>query len=360
MCIYKLFYFTLINFSNNLINIKILAIILSLSHIKNNKKSILLEDFAKEVKNGLERKKKKLNPKFFYDKRGSELFEQICVQPEYYLTITEYKIILENINSLLKYYDNKDICIIELGSGSSKKTKILLNYFLKKQEENLHYFPIDISQQMLYKSSLKLQSDFPKIINHPIASDYFEGIATVTKFIGSQNNIPNNKLILFLGSSLGNFEPKDAITFLSNLRENINKEDSLLIGFDLQKKKNILEAAYNDIEGVTANFNLNILERINKELDGEFDLENFEHLAYYNKIKNRIEMHLISKVKQKVKVNKLNQVFDFEKGETILTENSYKYSLKSIKQLANKSNLRVERNFVDKNEWFNLALLTPF
>jgi L-histidine N-alpha-methyltransferase len=333
---------------------------LSLSYNKDNKKSILREDFAKEVKNGLGRKKKKLNPKFFYDKRGSELFEQICVQPEYYLTITEYKIIIENINSLLKYYENKDICIIELGSGSSKKTKVLLNYFLKKQEGNLHYFPIDISQEMLYKSSLKLQSDLPQIINHPIASDYFEGISTVTKFIDSQHNIPNKKLMLFLGSSLGNFEPKGAITFLSKLRENIKNEDSLLIGFDLQKKKNIIEAAYNDVEGITAKFNLNILERINKELNGEFDLENFEHLAYYNQVKNRIEMHLLSKVKQKVKVNKLNQLFDFEKGETILTENSYKYTLKSIEQLANKSNLRVERNFLDKNEWFNLALLTPF
>jgi dimethylhistidine N-methyltransferase len=332
---------------------------LELSYNKNNKKSILQEDFAKEVKNGLGRQKKRLNPKFFYDKIGSELFEQICVQPEYYLTITEYKIIIDNINSLLKYYDNKDICIIELGSGSSKKTKILLNYFLKKQDGNLHYFPIDISQEMLYKSSLKLQSDLPKIINHPIASDYFEGIATVTKFIGSRNNIPNKKLILFLGSSLGNFEPKGAITFLRSLRENIKKEDSLLIGFDLQKKKNILEAAYNDVEGITAKFNLNILERINKELNGEFDLENFEHLAYYNQVKNRIEMHLISKMKQKVKITTLNQVYVFEKGETILTENSYKYTLKSIEQLANKSNLRVERNFVDKNEWFNLALLTP-
>ncbi|MGZ5509214.1 MAG: L-histidine N(alpha)-methyltransferase [Nitrososphaeraceae archaeon] len=333
---------------------------MSLSYNKNNKKTIVREDFAKEVKNGLERKKKKLNPKFFYDKRGSELFEQICVQPEYYLTLTEYKIIIENINSLLKYYDSKDICIVELGSGSSKKTKILLNYFLKKQDGNLHYFPIDISQEMLYKSSLKLQSDLPKIINHPIASDYFEGIRTVTKFIGSQKNIPNKKLILFLGSSLGNFEPKDAIIFLRNIREIIDKEDALLVGFDLQKKKNILEAAYNDGEGITAKFNLNILERINKELDGEFDLENFGHLAYYNQVKNRIEMHLISKVKQKVKVNKLNRVFDFEKGETILTENSYKYSLKSIEQLARKSNLRVERNYLDKNEWFNLALLTPF
>lgn len=333
---------------------------MSLSYAKKDKKSASLEDFAKEVKNGLGRKKKRLNPKFFYDKRGSELFEQICVQPEYYLTITEYRIIIDNINSLLKYYDNKDISIIELGSGSSKKTKILLNYFLNKQEGSLHYFPIDISQEMLYKSSLKLQSDLPKIINHPIAADYFDGIATVTKFISSQNNIPINKLILFLGSSLGNFEPKGAITFLRALRESINKEDSLLIGFDLQKKKDILEAAYNDVEGITAKFNLNILERINKELNGEFNLEKFEHLAYYNQVKNRIEMHLISKMNQNIKIDRLNQVFNFEKGETILTEYSYKYSLKSIEQLANKSNLRVERNFFDKNEWYNLALLTPF
>jgi dimethylhistidine N-methyltransferase len=235
----------------------------------------------------------------------------------------------------------------------------LLKYFLEKQNGNLHYFPIDISKDFLYKSSLKLQNDLSKIIIHPIAAEYFEGLRIVTKFLDSQNNIPTNKLILFLGSSLGNFEPKDAIIFLRNIREKVNKEDSLLIGFDLQKKKNILEAAYNDVEGITAKFNLNILDRINKELDGEFNLENFEHFAYYNQLKNRIEMHLISKVKQKVKINKLNQVFVFKKGETILTEYSYKYTLKSIEELANKSNFKVEKNFLDKNEWFNIALLTP-
>ena len=319
-----------------------------------------MEDFAKEVMIGLGKKRKKLNPTLFYDQKGSELFEKICMQPEYYLTVTEYKILIENINLLLSLYDNKEVCIVELGSGSSKKTKILLKYFLEKQNGNLHYFPIDISKEFLYKSSLQLYNDLPKIITHPIASDYFDGIRTVTKCINSQNNIPNNKLILFLGSSIGNFEPKDAIIFLRSIREEVNKEDSLLIGFDLQKKKNILEAAYNDLEGITAKFNLNILERINKELLGDFKIENFEHQAYYNQQKNRIEMHLISKVKQKVKVNKLNHVFVFENGETILTEYSHKYTIKSIEELANKCNFNVKRNFLDKNEWFNIALLTPF
>lgn len=328
-----------------------------MSYNKNN--STILEGFAKEVMNGLCKKRKKLNPTLFYDQKGSELFEQICMQPEYYLTVTEYKIIIENINSLLKLYNNKEVCIVELGSGSSKKTKILLNYFIEKQNGNLHYFPIDISQEFLYKNSLNLQRDLPKIIIHSIASDYFRGLEIVTKFLNSQHTIPNNKLILFLGSSLGNFEPKDAIIFLRNIREKFNKDDSLLIGFDLQKKKNILEAAYNDVEGITAKFNLNILERINKELEGEFNLKNFEHLAYYNQFKKRIEMHLISKVKQNVKINKLNQVFVFKEGETILTEYSYKYTLKSIKELANRSRFKVEKNFLDKNEWFNLALLTP-
>ena len=328
-----------------------------MSDDKNNK-SIILEDFTKEVIKGLSKKRKRLNPTLFYDQKGSELFEQICLQPEYYLTVTEYKIIIENINSLLQLYDNKEVCIVELGSGSSKKTKILLKYFLEKQNGSLHYFPIDISKTFLYKSCLKLQNDLPKIITHPIASDYLDGLEkVVTKFINSQNNIPNNKLILFLGSSLGNFEPKDALTFLQNLREKMNKQDSLLIGFDLQKKKNILEAAYNDLEGITAKFNLNVLERINKETGGDFNLNNFSHLAYYNEAKNRIEMHLISKNKQKVKIN--NQIFEFEKGESILTEYSYKYSLQSIEELANKSNFKVKRNFLDKSKWFNIALLVP-
>jgi dimethylhistidine N-methyltransferase len=319
-----------------------------------------LEDFAKEVKNGLRKNKKKLNPTLFYDQKGSELFEQICVQPEYYLTVTEYKILIENINQLLNFYDNKEVSVIELGSGSSKKTKILLKHFLEKQNGNLHYFPIDISKEFLYKSSLQLNNDLPKIITHPIASNFFSGLKKVTKHINSQDNIPNNKLILFLGSSIGNFEPKDAIIFLSKIREEVNEEDALLIGFDLQKKKNILETAYNDLEGITAKFNLNILERINKELHGDFKIANFEHLAFYNNQKNRIEMHLISKIKQKVKINKLNDVFIFENGEKILTEYSYKYTLKSIEELANKSKFKVKRNFVDKNEWFNIALLTPF
>ncbi|HLN35279.1 MAG TPA: L-histidine N(alpha)-methyltransferase [Nitrososphaeraceae archaeon] len=324
-----------------------------------NNSNTLIDEFARDVKYGLGRKRKRLDPKYFYDKTGSELFESICTQPEYYLTRTEYKIILKNIGELVNYFDNQNVSIIELGSGSSKKTKIILKYFLEKQENKLHYFPIDVSYEMLFNSNKKLLKDFPKITSHPISSDYFDGIRQANEYIHSNGNIPDKKLILFFGSSLGNFEPKYAISFLRSIRKGLAPDDSFLIGFDLVKKKEVLEAAYNDGNGITAQFNLNILRRINNELDGEFDLESFKHFAYFNEKKSRIEMHLVSKIKQNVKIGKINKSFNFLKNESIHTENSYKYKIQDIKKFAKKSNMKVEKNFLDDNNWFSLSLLVP-
>jgi dimethylhistidine N-methyltransferase len=251
------------------------------------------------------------------------------------------------------------VSIIELGSGSSKKTKIILKYFLEKQENKLHYFPIDVSYEMLFNSNKKLLNDFPNITSHPISSDYFDGIKQANEYNHANGNVPNKKLVLFFGSSLGNFEPKDALNFLRSIRKGLAPNDSFLIGFDLVKKKEVLEAAYNDDNGITAQFNLNILRRINSELDGDFDLESFKHFAYFNEYKNRIEMHLVSKIKQNVLIGKINKSFNFLKNETIHTENSYKYTLEDIENFAKKSKMKVEKNFLDDNKWFSLSLLVP-
>lgn len=317
-----------------------------------------LDEFARDIKFGLEREGKFINPKYFYDKRGSELFELICLQPEYYVTRTEYKIIIKNIKALMDYFGEKNVSIIELGSGSSKKTKIILKYFLDKQDNNLQYFPIDVSHEMLFNSTKNLSNDLPQITIHPIASDYFDGIKQANEYINLKYYKPDKKLILFLGSSLGNLQPKEAIYFLKMISTGLNQNDFLLIGFDLIKKKEILELAYNDSEGITSRFNLNVLNRINRDLGGEFNLDLFKHFAFFNEDKKRIEMHLVSTVNQSINIRKLNKSFNFQKGETIHTENSYKYKLEDINDLVRNSNLRVQKHFVDDNNWFSLSLLS--
>jgi dimethylhistidine N-methyltransferase len=315
-------------------------------------------EFARDVKFGLESERKFINPKYFYDRRGSELFELICIQPEYYVTRTEFRIIIKNISAMMNYFGDKNVSIIELGSGSSKKTKIILKYFLDKQHNNLHYFPIDVSHEMLFKSTKNLSNDLPQITIHPIASDYFDGIRQTNEYINLNHSAPDKKLILFFGSSLGNLEPKDSIYFLKTIGTKLNKNDFVLIGFDLVKKKEILELAYNDSEGVTSSFNLNILNRINNELGGEFNLDLFKHLAFFNEDKKRIEMHLVSSDKQNIDIRKINQSINFQKDETIHTENSYKYTVDDINDLAKNSDLKVEKHFIDDNNWFSLSLLS--
>jgi len=318
-----------------------------------------LNEFGRDIKFGFQREKKFINPKYFYDKKGSELFEQICLQPEYYVTRTEYKIIIKNIETLLSYFGEKNVSIIELGSGSSKKTKIILKYFLDKQNNKLRYFPIDVSEEMLFSSTKKLYDDLPQITVHPIASDYFDGIRMANEHINLNHYKCDRKFILFFGSSLGNLEPNDSIFFLKKIRTGLNQNDFLLIGFDLVKKKEILESAYNDSEGITSKFNLNVLNRINRDLGGEFNLDLFKHRAFFNEDKKRIEMHLVSLVRQSINIRKINQTFNFEKDETIHTENSYKYKLPDIDDLAKKSNFTVQKHFVDDNNWFSLSLLYP-
>jgi dimethylhistidine N-methyltransferase len=224
----------------------------------------------------------------------------------------------------------------------------------------------------LIESERKLKSQFPNASIIGIRSDYDTGIDRAAtecmateeknkknKNNNNNNNIPYTKLVLFLGSSIGNFELIEARTLLRSVREKLHTNDFLLIGFDLQKDESVLNAAYNDKAGMTAKFNLNLLARINRELGGNFELGKFEHCAFYSRERHRIEMHLVSKTDQQLYIGALGKTFALRKGESIHTENSYKYSLSQIGALAKDCGFTVERNFTDKKRWFDLALLSP-
>ncbi|MDQ3847726.1 MAG: L-histidine N(alpha)-methyltransferase [Thermoproteota archaeon] len=331
-----------------------------------------LQQFANDVVVCLSSKSKYLSPKYLYDVAGSQLFEEICLQPEYYITKVEASL-LKNHVSVISKLTGSNIKIIELGSGSSSKTAILLSY-LSSQKKRISYFPIDISSKILMETELKLRSQFPDADIKGIRSDYNTGIdmATVGYMASEKNNSDyehnqdhksgnksHTKLVLFLGSSIGNFEAMEAKDFLRSIKQRLSTKDLLLIGFDLQKDESTLNAAYNDKAGVTAKFNLNLLTRINRELGGNFDLGQFEHSAFYNRDQHRIEMHLVSKIDQRVHIAALGKTFSLKKGERIHTENSYKFSLTQINAIAQDCGLKIERSFIDKKRLFNLTLFSP-
>ena len=331
-----------------------------------------VDEFANDVATCLASENKRLNPKYLYDHMGSQLFEQICLQPEYYLTRTEASL-LKRYAPVITNLVGSNIRIIELGSGSSSKTALLLRY-LSSQKHRIFYFPIDISVSILMESTRRLKSQFPNANIIAIRSDYSTGVdraaakCMATDGVrGKKNNInkSNNnsnqysKLILFLGSSIGNFEPMAAISFLRSIRAKLHTNDFLLVGFDLQKDESVLTAAYNDKAGITAKFNLNLLARINRELGGNFKLEKFKHYAFYNREQHRIEMHLVSNTTQQVYIEALDKNFSFGKGDSIHTENSYKYSLDQIAALAKDSGFGIKKEFTDEKRWFNMALLSP-
>ena len=324
--------------------------------IYNNENFIINNEFAKNVENGLADNPKHISPKFFYDKIGSKLFEEICDQPEYYLNRIEAQILKKSASQIIDILDEKAISIIELGNGNSQKTRILLRPFLANWK-NVSYFPIDVSLKMLKKSIRDLSREYSNLRIFGVCSDYVKGLIKINEFMKSKRNIPDKRLIIFLGSSIGNFDPKEANAFLHSLSKYISNDDALLIGFDLEKDKSILEKAYNDKKGITSQFNLNVLSRINKELDGGFELSSFEHKSFYNLREHRIEMHLESKLDQKVSIGAIGKEFHFKEGETIHTENSYKYSKNRLYGLVKNAGLQVIANFTDPKNQYSLILL---
>jgi dimethylhistidine N-methyltransferase len=300
---------------------------------------------------------KTLKSKYFYDKIGSALFEQLCLQPEYYITRIETNILRERSADIVSIC-SEDISVVELGSGTAAKTRILFEDVLQRQN-SLHYFPIDVSHSILLESIKRLSLDYPNLHITGISSDYANGIDKATDFITAEHHVPPRKLILFLGSSIGNFEPTEAVSFFQMLRSKMERNDLLLVGFDLQKNPAILNSAYNDKAGITAKFNLNLLLRINRELGGDFDIKNFGHKAFYNQDEQRVEMHLISKKDHEAYISLIEESFNFKEDESIHTENSYKYSINQITKIAADNRFEVRMNFVDTRKWFGLALLCP-
>ena len=302
------------------------------------------EDMLSEVIEGLTLIPKRLPSKLFYDEKGSAFFDAICNLNEYYPTRTELKIMEDNIEEMSSLLGEGTL-LIELGSGSSIKIRLLLDNI----PGLAGYIPIDISTSHLIESSNELKELYPHIDIFPLAADYTKDFE-----LPEIDKAFDHKAVYYPGSTIGNFTPSNAKKFLERIAKICGSNGGLIIGVDLKKDKKILEAAYNDKEGVTANFNLNILEHLNNEFNSDFDLNKFEHLAFFNDKESRIEMHLISNERQEVHIN--DSTINFEKDEPVLTEYSYKYTLESFADLVS-DNFEVRKVWIDKNHLFSIQYL---
>jgi L-histidine N-alpha-methyltransferase len=304
---------------------------------------------AEDVRRGLSSQPKRFLPKYFYDQLGSQLFEAICLLPEYYLTRAENEILDRYADEIVSSVEG-ETTLMEMGSGSASKTRLIIEALLRKQRELL-FIPVDISASALDSSSRILLQSYPQLKVEAYAADYFAGLAELEK------KQRGRTLALFLGSNVSNFDPDEALKFLHALRQVLSEEDALLLGADLKKERQVLEAAYNDALGVTAAFNLNVLARINRELSGNFDLTAFQHRAFYNEAAGRIEIYIESKCAQTVAIDQLEMEVEFGEGEQIHTENSYKYDLAQIEKLAAETGFTRARTWLDSEERFSSNLL---
>jgi dimethylhistidine N-methyltransferase len=311
------------------------------------KAELLISPIAGDVLEGLSANPKRLPPKLFYDALGSQLFEEITRTREYYPTRTERGILEEFSGDIIGEAGN-NLTLVELGAGSAYKTRVLIRAILGRQLR-LEFHPVDVSPAALKEAVAGLNGDFPRLHVSPIAADYSQHIPDL-------RSRPGRKLVLFIGSTIGNFEPDEAQQFLQRVRSSLQNGDALLLGFDMVKDAQVLHAAYNDAAGVTAQFNKNVLARINRELGTDFDLEEFNHVAFWNPRKSRIEMHLESRVDQNVYISDLGRSFQFSFGERIHTENSYKFTAASIARLLRQSGLCLEKSWSDPKKWFSVVL----
>lgn len=308
------------------------------------------EFFLADVLEGLSKPQKTLPCKYFYDEVGSQLFEEICDTPEYYVTRTECDIYRESGNEMAQVVGEKAL-IIEPGAGSVKKIALLLEHI----EQPAGFIPMDISPEILQAASGELAQQFPDVDIIPIVSDFMNTRALSLFFQQLPDLSVNKRVIFFPGSTIGNFHPDEAKHFLQRFAQNLLPGDGLLIGVDLIKDHDHLESAYNDDSGVTAAFNLNLLHRINNELDGNLDVSQFSHRAIFNSSDSRIEMHLVSEQNQQLVLD--GQTFHFEKHETIHTENSYKYNAREFHRLAVSAGYKPRQSWMDKQQLFSVHYL---
>ncbi|MGH9880955.1 MAG: L-histidine N(alpha)-methyltransferase [Pyrinomonadaceae bacterium] len=308
-----------------------------------------LAGFAEDARIGLSAKPKHLSPKYFYDELGSQLFEAICLLPEYYLTRAENEIIERYADEIVGAVEGATT-LLEMGSGSASKTRLIIQALLRREEFAL-FIPVDISASALESSSRILLQSFPRLRIEAFAADYFDALAKLAE------RPRRRTLALFLGSNISNFGRQEAPRFLRALRNVLRSDDALLLGADLKKDRSILEPAYDDSLGITAAFNLNLLLRVNRELGGDFSPREFKHHAHYNEELGRVEIHIESMRAQKVRIRKLDLEIAFGVGERIHTENSYKYDLADIERLAEETGFRRSHTWLDSQKRFSSNLL---
>jgi dimethylhistidine N-methyltransferase len=302
---------------------------------------------AREVREGLSANPKRLSPKFFYDETGSALFERITELPEYYLTRTE-RAIFEDFASEILEAAGTSLTLVELGAGTATKTCILVQELLQRQPRALFY-PIDVSPAALNEAVSQMGSQFPQLRVSPIVADYTGGVPALARING-------RKLVLYIGSSIGNFEPSEAVGILRRIRRALRSGDALLLGTDLAKSPKILLPAYDDAQGVTAAFNKNILARLNRELDADFEVDAFRHVAVWNKHCSRMEIYLESLKQQSAFIAALDMDVRFSQGERMHTENSYKYTDAMIESILRESGFQREQTWTDPKHWFGVHL----
>lgn len=302
-------------------------------------------NLARDVRRGLTKSLKELPPKYFYDTHGAALFEQICALPEYYLTRTEHAVLERIADEVVA--SGRPTTLVEFGSGSSRKTRLLLDAMARAGRLNL-YVPIDISADMLRQSAHALADDYPGLRVHGVIGDFEHPVESLPA--------EGPRLIIFMGGTIGNLTPDEATGFLQGVARLLAPEDRFLLGTDLVKDVEVLERAYNDAAGVTAAFNRNMLSVINHNLDADFDLDRFEHLAFYNSEEFRIEMHLVSRESHQVWIDALGLAVDMAKGESIRTEISCKYTREMVETMLAGAGLRLLRWDTDRDNLFALSL----
>ncbi len=318
----------------------------SLFRLSNFLTSEKREDLIREIFSGLMNTKKTISSRFFYDERGSYLFEDITALPEYYPTRTEIDILKANATEILGEFDQLDI--IELGSGDSSKISILLDAIPKGKMNKISYIPIDISEAAIYKSADILSLKYPNMTIHGLLADFLKHL----------NQLPseNKRLICFFGSTLGNLSHSQVNEFIIDLKRHIRKGDVFLLGLDMVKDIRILHNAYNDNQCITEIFNKNILNVVNDIAGTDFETQDFAHHAFYNEKETRMEMHLIALYDRTISSDDFPEPITIKKGQSIHTENSRKFIVPDIHEIALVSGLRIEHIFTDKQQWFSLVM----
>ncbi|MDQ7785664.1 MAG: L-histidine N(alpha)-methyltransferase [Desulfomonilaceae bacterium] len=300
---------------------------------------------ARDVFVGLTSKQKTIPSKYFYDSRGSKLFEEICRLPEYYVTRVEMALLKDRAHRIMRYFHQGDL--VELGSGANWKIRMLIDALDEKARVRTRYVPVDVSETAILESVNELVDLYPELSVMIVVADFTRDL----------RRLPNDgpKLMLFLGSTIGNMNTEESVSFLTSVAQCLVPGDRFLLGLDMVKPPKILEAAYDDAKGITADFNRNMLHVVNRELDANFSPDHFDHLAFFNEEEEQVEMHLKANRRMRVDISDIDLTATFEKGETILTEISRKFTRESAQSMIEQSGLEVAQWHQDPKGWFALA-----